>query len=547
MHDSISFGPFRLFPKARVLEKNGRPLALGNRALDILIVLVEHAGEVVSNKELLSRVWRGLVVGPSSLRVHITTLRKALTDCADETQYIANVTGQGYCFVAPINWRDESVRPPTEPLSMGLPGGKGELPPVLERMVGRDNDVRAVASDVLRGRFVTVVGPGGIGKTTVAAAAARSLHAEFAGKSCFVDLGAMTDPKCVFSTVACALGLTIGTESVLLMEHLRCTRLLLVLDNCEHMIEAVASLAERIFREAPCVHILATSREALRVEGEVAYLLPPLHSPSPGPDLTAEVALRYPAVQLFMERAAAGGRRANLTDAEAEIVAGICRKLDGIPLAIELAASQVGTYGIVGTRCLLERRLALHWRGRRTATPRHQTLWTLLDWSYKLLTEAQQLALHRLSVFSGAATVDVSAELATAHVIDTLVAKSLLSVLTANDGSIRYRVPEMTRAYLLECDSQRSGFRVCTGSAPRRGGLADEFPKQSREMGLIGETAFNRDLTEGRLRRQHETLSPLHAAPDEILVRGFTNTVAEGHIEVEFAQAHEGCEVPVSD
>jgi predicted ATPase/DNA-binding winged helix-turn-helix (wHTH) protein len=433
-----------------VLEKDGRPLALGNRALDILIVLVEHRGEVVSHRELLSRAWRGLIVSPSNLRVHMNALRKALNDCAGETRYIVNVTGQGYCFVAPIQRRDDSVRAPAAPLSVSALGGKRELPPVLERMVGRDNEVRAVAADVIRERFVTVIGPGGIGKTTVAVAAAHTLVVEFAGMVCFVDLGAVSDPKRVVSAVASALGLTIETERALLMERLRGTRMLLVLDNCEHVVDAAASLAEHIFSEAPGVHLLATSREALRVEGEEAYLLAPLHSPSPGLNLTAEVARRYPAVQLFMERAAASGYRSNLTDAEAQIVAGICRKLDGITIAIELAASQVGTHGIAGTWNLLQRRLGLHWQGRRTAPSRHQTLWALLDWSYRLLANAEQLALRRLSAFIGAFTVDAAAELATIRMLDALVAKSLLSILTGNDGSVRYRVPEMTRTYILE-------------------------------------------------------------------------------------------------
>lgn len=200
--DSISFGPFRLFPTARVLEKDGRPLALGNRALDILIVLVEHTGEVVSNRELMSRVWRGLVVSPSNLRVHMNTLRKALTDCAGATRYIANVTGQGYCFVAPTHRRDASVRPPAESLST-------------------------------------------IGKTTVATTPAHSLLAQFAGRACFVDLGAISDSKRVVSAIASALGLAMETESALLMECLRRTRMLLVLDNCEHVIDAAASIAER--------------------------------------------------------------------------------------------------------------------------------------------------------------------------------------------------------------------------------------------------------------------------------------------------------------
>jgi len=435
---SISFGPFRLTPAARVLEKDGRPLALGHRALDILIVLVERAGEVVDQKELLSRVWRGLVVCPSNLRVHMSALRKALNDSAGKARYIANVTGQGYCFVAPIE------------RGAGAATAKAyELPPVLERMVGRDSTISNLTAHLMMQRFVSIVGPGGIGKTTVAVAAAHSLLAEFAGAVCFVDLGSVTEPTRVVPTVASALGLGVDTESTLI-ERLRATRTLLVLDNCEHVIDAAASLAERIFSEAHRMHILATSREAMRVEGESAYLLPPLDSPSPDADLKADVALGYPAIQLFMERAAAGGRRSPLTDSEALIVADICRKLDGLALAIELAASQVGAHGIVGTWNLLQHRRVLDWQGRRTAAPRHQSLRTLLDWSYRLLDDEEQLALRRLAVFSSAFTVEAAARAVTINELDALVAKSLLSVVAGDEGSMRYRVLETTRAYALE-------------------------------------------------------------------------------------------------
>jgi predicted ATPase/DNA-binding winged helix-turn-helix (wHTH) protein len=449
---SICFGPFQLVPSARLLQKDGKPVALGNRALDILIVLVEHAGEVVDQRELLSRVWRGLVVSPGNLRVHMSALRKALNDFGPGARYIANVTGQGYCFVAPIGQRD--VCAPAD-LAVVTPLGSGnfELPPALERMVGRDGAVRAVAADLMRARFVTIVGPGGMGKTTVAIAAAHTLMAGFAGAVCFVDLGAVADPNRVVGTVAAALGLGTQISSVQLIEHIRVERMLLVFDNCEHVIDAAASLAERIFNEASGVHILATSREALRVEGESIYLLAPLDSPSPGPGLKAEVALGYPAVQLFIQRAAASGCRSKLKDKEAQIVADICCKLDGIALAIELAASQVGTHGILGTWNLLQRRAGLHWQGRRTAPPRQQTLWALLEWSYRLLTAAEQLALCRLSALNGAFTVEVAADLVTIDTLDALVAQSLLSVLTGDDGLARYRVLETTRTYVLAFSS----------------------------------------------------------------------------------------------
>ena len=438
MDDSVSFGPFRLTPSARVLEKHGAPLAIGNRALDILIVLVEHAGAIVNQRELLSRVWRGLVVCPGNLRVHMNALRRALDDPAGEARYIANVTGQGYCFVAPIERR---AVPPLASMC--------GLPPVLKRMIGRDCAVHSIAARLIEARFVTVVGPGGMGKTTAAVAVAHSLLAEFAGTACFVDLGAVSDATLVVAAVASALGLRLPTEDALI-ERLRATRTLLVLDNCEHVIDAAASLAERLFNEAAQVHILATSREALRVEGEIAYLLPPLDSPSPDPSLTAEIALSYPAIRLFMERAFASGSRAPLKDAEAPVVANICHKLDGIALAIELAASQVGAHGIRGTWNLLQCRCGLDWPGRRTAPHRHQTLRALLDWSYRLLDEEEQAALCNLSAFDDSFTFEAASCRATCAMLDALIAKSLLSVLTDGSGSVCYRVLELTRTYILK-------------------------------------------------------------------------------------------------
>jgi predicted ATPase/DNA-binding winged helix-turn-helix (wHTH) protein len=458
-HDVISFGPYRLFSGARVLEKDGIPLALGNRALDILMVLVEHAGEVVSHRDLIARVWRGLVVDPSNLRVHMASLRKTLGDRDGKERYIANVTGQGYCFVTPIN-REAALAPPTRvpEYPCGTARQRLVVPTALARMVGRDAAVRTIAADLIAERFVTIIGPGGMGKTTVAVSVANAMVEEFAGAVCFVDLGSIADPKLVATTIASTLGLTIQTEDVLpaLMLCVRTLRILLVLDNCEHVIDAAATLAERLFEEAPGVHILATSREAMRVEGEHAYWLPPLESPSPDTAVNAADATTFPAVKLFLERAAASGSRLELSDRDVPIVSGICDRLDGIPLAIEFAAARVAVHGIAGTADLLKSRLGLHWPGRRTAHPRHQTLHALLDWSYDFLIGPERLVLRRLSVFVGLFTLEAAQAIACGpdetHIVDTLdslVAKSLVSAVAAN-GTTRFRLLETTRVYALE-------------------------------------------------------------------------------------------------
>jgi predicted ATPase/DNA-binding winged helix-turn-helix (wHTH) protein len=469
----VSFGPFRLFPAERTLEKNGIPLMLGSRALDILIVLAEHAGEIVSARELIERAWRGLVVDPGNLRVHITGLRKALGGGEQPTRYIVNVPGQGYCFVAPVERLTAHDLPAlTAEYPCGAARKRLFLPPALSRMVGRLETVRRIADDLIADRFVTVIGPGGIGKTTVAVWVGHAMREEFAEAVCFVDVGAVTNPDLVPATVASTLGLTIQTDDVLptLMECLKSLRLLLVLDNCEHVIDAAATLAELIFREAQGVHILATSREALRVEGERAYWLPPLDSPPRGSSMKAADVRKFPAVQLFIERAAAAAGRFELTDTNAPAVAGICGRLDGVALAIELAASRVGSHGITETAGLLASGLGLDWRGRRTALPRHQTLRALLDWSYGSLEELERIVLRRLSIFVGVFTIDairsvccenIPDEALTITAFDSLVAKSLVSASIADDNVTRYRLLETTRNYALE-KLEDSGERQAT-------------------------------------------------------------------------------------
>lgn len=420
-------------------------------------MLVEHAGEVVSHRELTSRVWRDLLVDSGSLRMQVTSLRKALGDGEGGARYIATVRGRGYSFVAPVSRQNHPHRGNTAPFSKSPARQALALPTVPGRMVGRDEATRAIAADLITHRFVTVVGPGGIGKTTVAVAVAHAMLQEFPDAVCFVSLGTLSDPTHVASTVASTLGITIQTEDALpsLGRSLRGARLLLVVDNCEHVIAASAALAEQIFREAPEVHILATSREALRVDGEFTYLLPPLECPPPEPSLGTDEVQRFPAVQLFMACAAAGGSGFELNDENAAVVARICSKLDGIALAIEFAAGRVGAYGIDGIDRLLDSHFGLQWRGRRTASPRQQTLHATLDWSHDLLSPAEQVVLRRLSIFVGTFTLEAAQSVAcegleedhvAIHVGD-LVTKSLVSALTVGDGDMRYRLLETTRAY----------------------------------------------------------------------------------------------------
>lgn len=460
--DIFLFGPYRLIPAERLLLRGGEVVGIGHRALDVLIALTEAAGQILGHRELLARAWPHAVVSEGNLRVTIAGLRKALGDGQEGARYIANVAGRGYCFVAPVG--REAAQPPASgavspPLAPG-PAQRHKLPVRLTHMIGRDDAVEALLDRLLSRRFVSVVGPGGMGKTTVAVSVAHALLHEFGQAVYFVDLGVITDASLVTGAIATVLGVSIVAHDPFpsLRAFLTGRRILLVFDNCEHVIDAVAALTERLYSELPQVHILTTSREALRVKGEHIYLLRPLACPSARENLTAAEALTSPAVQLFMDRASASGYSSSLTDANAAIVAAMCSRLDGIALAIELAASQVGVFGLHGTADLLNNRLRLLWQGRRSAPPRQQTLHATLDWSFNLLSDRDRRVLYRLSIFIGVFTLEAAQAVAIDNQIDaaevtvaiaSLNRKSLVWV-ASTDGTAHYRLLDSTLAYAAE-------------------------------------------------------------------------------------------------
>lgn len=472
-----SFGAFRLRPSERLLEKDGEPVALGSRALDILIALVERQGSVVSHRELSARAWCNRGVEKGALRVAVTGLRKTLGDGVDGARYIINVQGQGYCFVAPV-----------EPLSNDSAGRESKtetagprLPARLTRILGRDETIHELCDLLVGRRFVSVTGPGGMGKTTVAIAVAHALRAEFGGAVYFVDLGAVADPRDVLRAVAAALGVPVEVEDTPpnLLSLLGENRALLVLDNCEHVVEAAARLAELLYRDVPQVHLLATSREALRFEGEIVHVLAPLCGPKIGaeastlerrgftreesddpslPPLAGECGESEYAVQLFIERAVAASDRFAPDDTELPVIAEICRKLDGLPLAIELAAAAVEPFGLRGLAAHLDRSYVVPTRGHRTRIPRQRTLRAVFDWSYDLLPPVEQAVFRRLSIFRMAFSPEAArgvvafSGVESSVVFDCLIAladKSLLVIDVAGDD-VRCRLLETTRAYGAE-------------------------------------------------------------------------------------------------
>lgn len=460
-HEIAAFGPFRLHASSRLLQRGEVPVPVGGRAMDILIALVERVGEVVSRRELMRRAWPDLIVEEANLRVHIGSLRKALGEGEGGARYVANVAGRGYCFVMPVQrMREVEKAPPAEVdaplLRSSWPPSR--LPNRLARMVGRGNAVGMLSRMLPSRRFVSLVGVGGVGKTTVAVSVAHEMLARFDGGVYFVDLSIVEDASLVMDAVSTAVGVTPRLQDPMLdlCTCLGNQRVLLILDNCECQIDSVALMVEHLHAALPGLHILVTSRESLRVEGEQVYLLPPLDTPSLDPALTAARAMESPAVQLFMDRAEAGGFRLGLLDQDAPTVAALCDRLDGIPLALELAGGCVGTYGVQGTAELLGNRFKLLWRGRRSAPPRHQTLHAMVDWSYNLLSAHERRVFSRLSVFVGHFTLDdaqavacddTTAASGVASAIASLVDKSLVSIVLVTREVVVFRLLETTRIH----------------------------------------------------------------------------------------------------
>ena len=452
----ITFGPFRLQLAERLLVEGDREVVLGRHAFDILVALVQRRGEVVGKDALAARVWPGTTVDDVRLRVHVSALRRALGDGVAGRRYIVTLPGRGYQFVGALSSAAGSM-PDLRPAAPArLPG----LPAPVARILGRAEFQAQVVAQLQQQRLVTIVGPGGIGKTTVAVAVANEVQAAFPDGVHFLDLAAVVSPALVPASLALALGLSnfAADPAPGIIAWLSHRRALLVLDSCERVVEGAAVLAEQLLRAAPGVHVLTTSREALRAEGERVLRLPALDLPPPSADLTISNAMEYPAVQLFIERASASMDRFELRDADVPAVIKICSRLGGIALAIELAASHVATFDLQTLADLLDDRLGLLTRGRRTALPRHQTMRAVLAWSYETLHDRDSLVLRRLAVFEAAFSLQAACAVAGQGRLDAaavvmslgdLVDKSLVSADIRED-SVVYRLLDTTRAYALE-------------------------------------------------------------------------------------------------
>jgi predicted ATPase/DNA-binding winged helix-turn-helix (wHTH) protein len=448
--ERLKFGEFELAPVARVLWRRGEEIRLGSRALDILITLASRPGQIVSKDDLTKSVWAGAFVDETALRAGISAVRKALGNGGE--RYITTVPGRGYCFVLDVETTAAKPTAATPHFERLKPQ---HLPTQIARVVGRDEIIAALAAEVARRRLLSLVGPGGIGKTTVAVAVADRLRSAFDAVT-FVDLSPVENEMQMSAAIAAALGLNRLQENSAdeIAAAVEDGRALIVFDNCEHLVDLVAAFVEALLGSAPGITVLATSRERLRADGEWVHQLSPLDAPPETSTLSAVEVRLYPAVELFEERAAFALGGYQITDTDAPYVAEICRRLDGIALAIELAAGRLAGLGVRGLASSLEDCFSILTYGRRTALPRHQTLRATLDWSYRLLSPQDQAALRCLSVFNGSFTLEDAAFVMAPLIrfdeaserVTSLFEKSFV-VARPDEVTFRYRLLDTTRAY----------------------------------------------------------------------------------------------------
>jgi len=488
----VSFGPFQLSAFRRVLLEGGCPVQVGSRAFALLVALINRAGEVVSRSELLASAWPEAVVSDANLCVQISALRRMLGDGQDGRRYVVNVPGRGYSFVAPVVRSADSQaapRPSAHPARHNLPAHRTCL-------VGRTAIIADLVGRLEHRQLVTIAGTGGVGKTAVALRVAEETLPAHADGAWFIDLAPVADAAVVTSALARVLSLPVQDTNDMstVVDALAERRMLLVFDNCEHVIEAVATLVTVLLHRARGVRILATSREPLRIKGEQVVRMPPLASPEPGEALDGATALTYPAVQLFVERAGDAAAGFDLLDTDAARVGEICHRLDGIPLAIELAAARLDLVGVNALAARPVETLRAHSIDHTGLLARQSTSQAVVEWSYRLLDASEQAIFRRLAVFVGGFTLEAAqavisqGQLTVDDVemgLDSLVSKSLV-IARGGDHDVRFMMPETTRVYALsklrehfefdELGQRHARWLVTELAAARnRGATPDQF------------------------------------------------------------------------
>ncbi|USX04803.1 ATP-binding protein [Paraburkholderia fungorum] len=445
----IEIGRFQIDLEMRTLRRNGEVVRLGSRAFDILAVVAAAGGQLVTKDALMNAVWPNTVVEENNIQVHLSALRKIL---GPDRDMILTVPGRGYQLV-----QRQKTAAPDE--TRAPASGVRHAPPPESGLLGRNAEVELIRSMLRQTHVLTLVGAGGIGKTRLAIEAARHTPASLTEPVCLVELAALTTQEAVLGAIAESCGVArtgAQIDIARLAAALAGQSRLLVLDNAEHVICAVALIVDALVAVNDTLRVLVTSREPLRIMAETVFRVDPLDVPPP--DAGDADILRCSAVKLFLLRAESLQTSVATDSAEIRLVGEICRRLDGIPLAIELAAARVVTLGVEGVCRRLDDRMAILAGGYRTALPRHQTLRATFDWSFALLDTGTQSIFRRLAIFGGSFTFEAMCavvcddELMAANAIGgiaELVAKSLVSV-SFEGPAANYRLSESTRAYALE-------------------------------------------------------------------------------------------------
>lgn len=444
--DAARFGRFELRSIERQLLDGGRQVAIGARAFDVLQLLIERRDRVVSKAELLDAVWPGLFVEENNLTVQVSALRKILGP-----QAIATIPGRGYRFVVQLHG---DATPPPETAALPFTSGVAGLPVDLPGLVGRQQDLAALAALLRVNRLVTVIGAGGIGKTRLVQWTLRAAERRAAA---WVELSACVEASQLPAAIARASGVQLGAGEPVqgLVAALASHNMLLALDNAEHMVADVAAVVQALQQGAPALRMLVTSQAPLRLQGEALLRLDALSLPVAGANV--EAGMQSGAVALFVQRAQAARPNFALDEGNVAAVIDLCRRLDGMPLALELAAARMGALGIHELAQLLDARLRILRRDQRGAPARHQTLHAALDWSHALLAETEKRVFRHLSVFVGQFTLEAARRAASDDAVDewavidalgVLVDRSLVAV--EHGEPTRYRMLDTPRLYALE-------------------------------------------------------------------------------------------------
>src|SRR5215471_2123842 len=446
----VTFGPFWLDSKDRRLHHGPDVVPLRPKTFAVLEYLVAQPGHLITKDQLLSAIWPDTVVTDAVLKVCIREIRDALGDTAESPRYIQTAHRLGYRFVGHVSTTN--------------------LPTAVSRLIGRRSEIAEVAGELRLARLLTLTGPGGSGKSRLAIEVAAAVRDRFEHGIWWIDLAPLSDDRFVPQAVAVALGIRDQPGELLtplLSRVLASRELLLVIDNCEHVIGAAASLIQSLLHHAPRLRVLATSREPLRADGERIRVVPPLSVPSAHIS-TVEEALACEAVTLFEDRARAALSSFSLLSSTCAAVVDICRRLDGMPLAIELAAARVAGLSVEQIASRLHDGVSVL-SARRAEQPRHQTLHAAIEWSENLLTDEERRVFRSVSVFVDSFTPEAAEYVATGcanvpDVIARLVDKSLVVPERVAGGAWRYRLLETIRQYahekLLQDDERASAVLV---------------------------------------------------------------------------------------